>query len=164
MILDIDMNSGVFTYRERPLSSFTDERIWKSWNNRFAGIEAGSLNRLGYRIIGVKGMRYMAHRLLWKVASGGDEPDELDHIDRNPSNNALANLRVATRSENNRNRSLSKYNTTGFCGVYASPRGRWIAQLKINGRPHHLGMFSTIDEAIAARAGADKLLSILGSA
>lgn len=158
--IEIDLDKGTFIYRERPLSAFTDERICKSWNARFAGKPSGHIDRNGYLAIGLLRSKFMAHRLLWKVATDGDEPDELDHIDRNPLNNSLANLRVATRSENNRNRRLSEYNTSGFRGVYKGRDNRWVSQLKINGTGHHLGVFDTIDQAIAARQGAEKILGL----
>lgn len=45
---------------------------------------------------------YFVHRIIWKMVHG-TEPEEIDHIDWNPGNNRLENLRAATRSINRRN-------------------------------------------------------------
>ncbi|WP_313063301.1 MULTISPECIES: HNH endonuclease [Atlantibacter] len=62
-----------------------------------AGQEAGSLDNYGYYIVKVDGVKYRNHRIIWSMLNG-DIPKGLtiDHIDRNRSNNAPSNLRVAT--------------------------------------------------------------------
>jgi hypothetical protein len=44
--------------------------------------------------------------------------DEIDHRDGNTSNNHPDNLRLATRSDNNRNTRISRNNKSGFKNVY----------------------------------------------
>lgn len=161
-VFDVDTKEGTIRFHSRPREQFTSERIWISWNNRFAGQVAGSITKQGYHAVRFGRERYLAHRIIWKIWTGGDEPEELDHIDRNPLNNSVTNLRAATRSENNRNKALSKYNTTGFVGIYQNPKGKWVAQIKLMGRGNHLGLFETIEEAIAARAGAEVALRLAG--
>ena len=156
--IDIDVENGTFTHKHRPLSSFASEHGQNTWNRRFAGKPAGWVDKKGYLQITINYKKYMAHRLLWKVATG-EEPEELDHIDRNQLNNRKDNLRAATRSENNLNRRMSKYNSTGFNGIYRGRNGRWVAQLKLGGIAKHLGAFDTIEEAVAARHGAEQALS-----
>lgn len=95
-MLDYDWRTGSFKWRPR---AEMDAR----WNNRFAGEIAGNINTKGYRTICINRVSYLAHRIAWKILTG-DEPTEIDHYDRNPSNNAAENLRPATRSENLRNR------------------------------------------------------------
>ena len=70
----------------------------------------------------------------------------VDHIDNNPSNNNLDNLRVITQRENtNRNhlKSSSKYTGVSFC----NRDNKWKAQIQINGVNHFLGRFKTELEA-----------------
>lgn len=99
-ILDYNWRTGEFTWRVRPEMPIR-------WNRRFAGKKAGNVNTRGYVTIAINHVAYLAHRLGWKIATG-EEPSEIDHFDRNPTNNALENLRAATRSENLRNRAPYK--------------------------------------------------------
>lgn len=82
-----------------------------------------------------------------------DNKPIVDHIDNNPLNNNLSNLRWASNSENNFNQKLSKNNTSGFKGVRWNKRNqRWIAIIKHNRKTIHLGSFVNKEDAIIARA------------
>lgn len=65
---------------------------------------AGSPNRDGYRRIQIRGGSYLSHRLVAETFIPNPENKrEVDHINRNTSDNRVENLRWVTRSENNRN-------------------------------------------------------------
>jgi hypothetical protein len=161
-LLKADFNLGRVFWLPRDRSRFSSDRIHKSWNSRFADSEAfTSIDGNGYYCGRLLEVRYMRHRILWKMAHGYD-PVEVDHINRTPKDNRLTNLREATRSENNINRALSRYNTSGHVGVYKQNDAdgqSWIAQIKRDGVSLHLGRFGTVDEAVAARAGAEAVLA-----
>ena len=70
-----------------------------------------------YTYISIYGKRYPAHRLAWLYIYGEWPPDQIDHIDGEPSNNRLDNLRLATNSENQQNRKIASNNTSGAKGV-----------------------------------------------
>lgn len=72
-----------------------------------------------------------------------------DHIDNDPLNNCRDNIRLATFAENVRNQKKNKTNTTGYKGVRRD-RNRWRAQIMVNGKYIHLGMFGTPEEAYEA--------------
>ena len=59
-----------------------------------------------YRVIDIsikgKVKHYSYHRAIWLFVYG-ELPKELDHIDGNPLNNRVSNLRAVTRSENKLN-------------------------------------------------------------
>ena len=81
------------------------------------------------------------------------EPDglQVDHRDGGGLNNRRGNLRVATSSQNMRNRRISSSNTSGFKGVYLSKTiGKWCAQITISHKQKHLGTFTSPEEAHAA--------------
>ena len=61
----------------------------------------GSLNRDGYERVWCNRKLRMKHRLLWFLFTG-NSPDEIDHIDKNRSNNSIYNLRSVSRSINNK--------------------------------------------------------------
>ena len=96
----------------------------------------------------------MAHRVIWKMVHD-EEPEEIDHIDGNPSNNRLDNLRAVDRITNLRNMRRSKANTSGVTGVHFR-RGYWIASIHDEGRQVELGYFTNKDEAIRARNIAER--------
>jgi hypothetical protein len=75
------------------------------------------------------------------------EPHEqTDHINRDKLDDRRENLRLATRSENSRNRVLQNNNTSGLRGV-TKHRKRWVAQISIDGKTVNLGTFDTKQEA-----------------
>ena len=87
---------------------------------------------------------------------------DVDHINRNPLDNRRANLRLATRGQNNANRSTQRNNTSGFRGVgWWKTRGKWRAIIKVNGRTRTIGVF---DDPIAAAKARDSVaLDAFGS-
>lgn len=75
----------------------------------------------------------------------------VDHRDGNGLNNSQANLRLATVQQNCHNSRTSKRNTSGLKGVsWSKANGKWHAQIRINGKPRHLGYFRTPESAYAA--------------
>jgi hypothetical protein len=127
-ILDYNPDTGVFRWRWRD-----DWR--KNENARWAGKVAGNINRRGYVRIGINGRSYLAHRLAWFFIYGEWPQKDLDHIDGDPGNNHIANLRLATRQENTRNRQKNKNNTAGVPGVsWCKRTGKFLVQIKVDGK------------------------------
>lgn len=94
------------------------------------------------------------HRLIATTFLDLELEQEVDHINRNPADNRLKNLRVATRSQNN-------CNTPGRGRWLKGTRlvgKRWQARIRINGENAHLGMFDIQHEAHAAYCKAAKEL------
>jgi hypothetical protein len=79
-----------------------------------------------------------------------DNLPELDHINRDRKDNRIENLRWVSKNKNQWNKGVQE-SKTGFTGVRESD-GRWRATLWAYGKYHHLGVFSTLEEAVAARA------------
>lgn len=124
------------------------------------GAVAGSPNGArGYIRIKINGAKYFAHRLAWLHEYGVLPSTQIDHIDRNPTNNKISNLRIATSSENMQNTGLRCDNISGYKGVaWHTQANKWRARITINHRQYCLGLF---DNAIAANtaylAAASKL-------
>ena len=90
--------------------------------------------------------------LMHRVILGVDGPAsiDVDHRNHNTLDNRVDNLRLATGSQNAQNRRPRAGRSSRFKGVYwHGQRGKWVAQIKHNGRCHHLGLFT--DEEAAAR-------------
>jgi hypothetical protein len=119
---------------------------------RKAGTIAGWVRKDGYRIVPIQGRPYRNSHLVW-LWYNGTLPDsnlEVDHIDRNPRNDNITNLRLATRSQNSGN--TSSKNPTGYKGVYRlkTPYDLsrpYVARITKNGKRHRLGYFQTPKEA-----------------
>lgn len=60
---------------------------------------AGKRNSGGYRQVEINGRLYLVHRLIWIYMRGSPANGEVDHENRNPTDNRVANLRVATSRE-----------------------------------------------------------------
>jgi len=109
----------------------------------------------GYLRIYLLGSSMYAHRLAW-IYCYGKSPGVIDHIDGNPLNNKISNLRDVTTSINAKNQKLSKSNKSGVCGVrFATASNAWIATVWANGDTRHLKLSKDFFEAVCARKSYD---------
>lgn len=114
------------------------------------GARAGFTNTLGYRIIVVKRVRRAAHRLAWLYVYGTLPKGVIDHINGDPSDNRISNLRDVPQKENVWNiKGPKKNNKSGFLGVSKKDK-RWRATIMANGKLHYLGKFDSPELAHAA--------------
>lgn len=144
--LDYDPLTGVFRWRQRPNRS-------RSWNTRFAGKPAGApCGPHGSVQIRLNRRCYLGHRLAWLHAYGAWPRDEVDHVNGDPGDNRLANLREATHGENMLNLRKPPRAASGFRGVrYRAHHGKWEARIHFRGRTVWRGYFASAQEAAAAR-------------
>lgn len=81
----------------------------------------------------------------------------IDHINGNPLDNRLSNLRVCEQQENTWNGSISKNNTTGHSGVeLIKSTGKWRARIHVDRKSIHIGHYDIYKEAVKARKRAEK--------
>lgn len=141
-----DPDTGVFTW------------LHDRKNQIRAGMAAGTLGSRGRVGIYVGGRVHAAARLAWLYVTGEWPEHEIDHEDRNPSNNRWLNLRPATRKQNNENR-RPFMSFTGMSGVYWHNQfGKWAARIGHNKRIISLGCHDTLIDAVAARIRAERKL------
>lgn len=94
---------------------------------------------------------------LHRVIAGAPDGLDVDHRDGNKLNDRRSNLRIVTPAQNNQN--ITKVNgASGIRGVRATRKGQFSARVKVNGREHHLGTFSTAEMARAAAEDGRRLL------
>lgn len=131
------------------------ELRWLKTNGRArAGNVAGCIEKeFGYLVVGVRGKRYLSHRLIWLMETGEWPTGVIDHINGAPSDNRWVNLRDVGLKENAHNlqRARRDNNSSGVLGVsWLKDRKKWRASIRVNGRQIGLGKFNTIEAAHAA--------------
>lgn len=141
--------TGKLFWLPRGNEFFNLDRDCIAWNARFANREAFTAgDRLGYKAGNILSKRYLAHRVIWAMQTGAHAVSDIDHIDRDPTNNKWSNLRLATRSENQANRASSRNSTSKYLGVYWHKRDkRWEASIQRAGVRARLGYFHCEIEA-----------------
>ena len=134
-LLDYDPATGIFRWK------ISREGIKK-------GKIAGSRNTKGYINIFVDRKSYTAHRLAWYIAYGY-LPQYIDHINRNPSDNRLSNLRECTVSQNLAN--VKGHGKNKYKGVsYYKRNKKYLSQIMCHYKRYYLGSFKTPEAAALA--------------
>lgn len=145
-----DEFTGKLHWKRRPRSSFATDKACNAWNGRFAGKSAGYLFRTqdGKWYIRVRLLDKLFHasRIIWKMQTGEDPINEIDHKDGNGDNNIWANIRSASDSEQSANRKIQSNNTTGYKGVKKNGSG-YMARIHFKGIETYLGTYTTAEEA-----------------
>ena len=135
-----------------PRTGFVGHRL--THGRAVAGTRAGNVSTLGYRRVGYGGFVYFEHVIIWIIMTGTQPKSDIDHVDRNKSNNAWNNLRIGTRQQNSAN-ARSRRGSVGLKGV-ARHGARYRAQIGVGYKSVHLGVFATPEMAHAAYCAAAK--------
>lgn len=124
--------------------------LWwsKSGHKRVMHKPAGCRRKDGYILIRVDGVLKLAHQIAWFLHYGVWPMHELDHIDGNPSNNKIENLRDVPHSTNIRNQTrVPAHNNSGQIGIgLHKATGKW----RVRKHGKHIGLFATFNEAKTA--------------
>lgn len=162
-----DSQTGALSVKERPRTDFTTRCTYVRHKN-LVGRTVGSPNKQGYIKVCIDGHYHSAHRIAWLMVHGEwvKYPDfEIDHINGDPADNRLANLRRVTKSKNQRNGGKRANNTSGVHGVNWKPKynskpgdGYWVARIWNGPRHVYLGSFKDIQHAQIARRAAERVL------
>lgn len=143
-IVHYDPLTGVFTWL-------------KNGHRHRVGKPITSKNGAGYIQIWIKPKMYYGHRLAWLYVHGELPSGLIDHVNGVPSDNRIANLRIADDTQNLANARLRKDNASGYKGVWFNKlRDTWHAMVACRGQKHYLGTFSSREEAHAAYVAAAK--------
>lgn len=113
-----------------------------------AGCDMITTNGQKFRQIHLRGKKYYAHRLIFKMHHGV-MPKEVDHADRDSTNNRIENLRAATRSQQIANSHSTRSKI--FKGVsWVERQGVWLARITKNNITKRLGTFRSPEDAARA--------------
>jgi hypothetical protein len=129
------------------------------WNRSGGGINKGDeagCNSRGYRIINYNYTIHPAHRLIWIYHNGDyDRKFIIDHINHQPSDNRIENLRLVKQEHNCRNRRAHK-NGAPIGVRYITKLRKYRAEITFNYKNIYLGLYRDIEDAIKARKKAEK--------
>lgn len=147
-LLSYDETTGVLIWKMQPPTS----RSNIGFNNKCGGKVAGTVGDGGYIMLGIGKVYYLAHRIIWKMMTGEDPVDLIDHEDTNRGNNRWINLREASNGPNIQNSRIRKDNKSGFKGVHWDKHhNAWKATLGINGKQIGLGRYKDVNQAAEVR-------------
>lgn len=122
-----------------------------------AGDEAGANDGYGYRVVRFNNKLYRVHHIVYLMFNGV-LPKRIDHINQNRSDNRIENLRVATDSENNCNKTVQANNSTGYKNVRWHERiKKYEVSVQINKERKYIGVFEDLELAdLAAQMAREK--------
>jgi hypothetical protein len=128
--------------------SETGEFIWTDKApTKVAGKPANAKDSLGYICLRVDGKMYKAHRIAWAFVYGEWPELHIDHINGDPSDNRICNLREVDRHANMQNERKARLNNkSGYLGVCPNG-GNWRAEIRVDGKKINLGTYKTPKEA-----------------
>lgn len=135
-LLSYNSDTGIFTWLKHRINSLIDS-------------PANYINNCGYVIIRIEGRAFVAHRLAWLYMTGKWPSLSVDHINCIRSDNRWCNLREASKSENQRNRNVTKSSKSQLKGAYKKG-SKYVSYIC-------LGTFDTPEEASAMYAKAAKI-------
>lgn len=154
-LLSYDSLTGTLTWLERPLASFPLEHAGRAWNTRYANRPAfARFDREGYYKGTLLKRTLQGHRVAWAMHYGEWPNGQIDHINGDRTDNRIANLRVVDHVGNGRNRRRSRINSSGVTGV-GFYRGKWRATIGVAGGQVRLGVYGSLEAAIAVRKNAE---------
>lgn len=163
-LLHYEPETGKLYWKSRDISMFRDgawtaEHRWKAWNSTWANKEAfTAIDHRGYHEGTLLSRVYRAHRIVWALVHGEWPTDQIDHLNGNGLDNRIINLRVVPNRLNGKNLKRSKRNTSGVTGVsWQANMSKWSASIHYDGKSIHLGYFSDINDAAAARKSAEAI-------
>lgn len=105
----------------------------------------GTLDRsTGYLVKKINGKRHKLHRLI----IGAKDGEIVDHINGVKTDNRLSNLRIVTKSQNNRNRKVVGYTIT--------KSGKFEVKVSFNNKSFYIGRYDTPADAQVAYKAVSK--------
>lgn len=144
-----DPDTGVLSWKTRPVHHFKPPYL-NRWNVKNAGNIVSTISHYGYIVVGIDGVKHPAHRVIFKLMTGLDPAEYIDHINNIKNDNRWSNLREATQSENERNRPVDRDNVAGLKGVtFHKLKNKYSARIAVNGEHIYLGIYDSAEEAHA---------------
>lgn len=145
-LLSYNQDTGAFLWIKAPKN-----------HGQLVGKVAGSIDKYGYLIIKIDGVRYKSHRLAWLYMTGVFPESQIDHINHLHGDNRFFNLREAANNENMKNRPFHSNNKSGVTGVcWNTAESSWDARIGVNGKSVYLGRYENLIDAGIVRYVAER--------
>lgn len=140
----------------------TGELTWRVKRNgvKSIGCRAGYIRQkpCGYRKreLRIDGKNYVESRVIWLLVTGTFPDEEIDHKNRDATDNRWDNLQSLSHHENNKNKTRQRRNKTGVTGVYWRKKQQiFVSTIRVDGKSIYLGKFGSLNEAAVARRTAE---------
>lgn len=137
----------------RSLFDYRDGLLYRKSSAAFGKVKRGELaSRLhksrNRRRVCIDNKRYPSHHIIF-LYHHGYCPSLVDHIDNNPLNDRIENLREATTQQNNCNQRMRKDNSSGYKGISIYEKLKCVhAQIQVNRKKYHKHFYPITDENI----------------
>ncbi len=179
LFFEYDKETGYMFWKKRTPDmyqvSYNPTRDCSRFNRKYAGKRVGTAIRrqqkrtptflpkwkgVGFKFFdprtGVVSAKTYIHRLVWLMEHGYWPKQPIDHINGDPLDNRVDNLRMADYKMNARNRAMMRNNKTGYTGVYPTKNGKYKAEIVVDSQWIYLGLYTTKEAAAEARQLAEK--------
>jgi hypothetical protein len=162
--MTITYEQANYAYVYEPENGRITYRVTRS-GPAIAGRLATHSRKDGYQGISFQRKHYLAHRIAWLLTFGQMPTIGIDHINGNPADNRLCNLRLATDAQNNQNRRRGfKSSTSPLIGASFHRRsGAWVAQIRVGAKNKWLGYHPTEQAAHEAYVAAKRVYHAFGT-
>lgn len=147
--IEYDPETGALTWKPREGNN--------RFNAKLAGKPAISQLSGGYLIGRFRGVNLKAHRVAWAIHYGEWPNGWIDHVNGNPSDNRISNLRIVDPVGNAQNQRLKSSNKSGEqCISWFERDAKWMVKITKNRQQIHIGYFDDLRDAVIARDAAYK--------
>jgi len=143
---DANLITGEVFWKTRPRLQFSSEAFWLRNCRESAGkkVKCFAVNRQGHRAVSFRAygrrVRILLHHVVWVLAKGFLPTLDIDHVNNDPADNRLVNLRLASRAQNSTNKTRK---LPGLKGAYKLKTGQWQSTLWVGNKHIYLGHFSS---------------------
>tara|TARA_R110002126_G_scaffold209929_1_gene356508 strand:+ start:1031 stop:1501 length:471 start_codon:yes stop_codon:yes gene_type:complete len=131
---------------------YEDDRMYRKLKTKWNCCNDLIPRPKGYIQIKINKKQYLLHRLIYKYHNEDwditdiSKKNEIDHININPLDNRIENLRVVNHRQNMRNQKKKENCSSKYIGVHKNGK-KWFARITIDGKKKHLGSYDTEKEA-----------------
>ena len=128
--IDYDLGNEYFQYDETSPTCLIWKKVHQKDRHSEIGKPAGSKQSRGCFKVRLFKKDYLVHRIIYLLFNGKlDASKVIDHVDGNPANNRIENLREVSHSKNslNRKNNQNKSGVEGVCKIKVRNTEYWVA-------------------------------------